>query len=31
MYNSVKFYRQTDKGDWTWPLKELSQDLKKMN
>ncbi len=31
MYDSVKFYRQIDKGDWTWPLKELSQDLKNIN
>ena len=28
LYDSVKFYRQIDKGDWTLPLKELSQDLK---
>ena len=28
LYDSIKFYRQIDKGDWTFPLKELSQDLK---
>ena len=28
LYDSIKFYRQIDKGDWTWPLRELSLDLK---
>ena len=28
LYDSVKFYRQTDKGDWSYPLSELTHDLK---
>ena len=31
IYDSVKFYRQIDKGDWSWPLKELTQDLKDLS
>ncbi len=29
LYDSVKFYRQINKGDWSLPLKELTHDLKK--
>jgi tetratricopeptide (TPR) repeat protein len=30
LYDSVKFYRQIEKGDWSYPLSDLTQDLKNL-